>query len=462
MGKPTGFIEIPRKPGGYRPVQERTGDFGEVEQRLNDEDRRAQAARCMDCGVPFCHWACLLGNRNPEWQDALYKGNYREAYELLTATNPFPEFTGRVCPALCEKSCVLNLHNEPVTVRENECAVIEQAFEKGYVKPGSPFVRTGKRVAVIGSGPAGLAVADRLNRLGHKVTVYEARDAAGGLLRYGIPDFKLQKSVIDRRLEIMEAGGICFRVNNAVGKDIEGAEIYNYYDAVCLATGAMIPRDLAVPGRNLSGIHFALDFLMQQNKMIRGIKVPEEQRLTAEGKHVLIIGGGDTGADCVGTAIRQKALSVTQIEIMPEPPSERMADNPWPYWPNVLRTSSSHLEGCDRRWSLATKGFLGKDGRVTAAKVIGVTWSRSGSGQRVMSENGKKSQVLKADMVLLCMGFLPEALDALVKKLGLDTGRESKKLFVCGDARTGPGLVLRAIAGGISAAEDIDTYLKTM
>ena len=454
--------KIPRVAVREQDPLERAHNFDEVSFGYNREEAILEASRCLQCKNPKCVSGCPVSINIPRFIASVNADHMEEAASVIAADSSLPAVCGRVCPQeiQCEGSCILGIKYEPVAIGKLERYVADWARKNSYSTVAvAPY--NGKKVAVIGSGPAGLAVADRLNRLGHKVTVYEARDAAGGLLRYGIPDFKLQKSVIDRRLEIMEAGGICFRVNNAVGKDIEGAEIYNYYDAVCLATGAMIPRDLAVPGRNLSGIHFALDFLMQQNKMIRGIKVPEEQRLTADGKQVLIIGGGDTGADCVGTAIRQKALSVTQIEIMPEPPSERMADNPWPYWPNVLRTSSSHLEGCDRRWSLATKGFLGKDGRVTAAKVIGVTWSRSASGRQVMSENGKKSQVLKADMVLLCMGFLPEALDALVKKLGLDTGRESKKLFVCGDARTGPGIVLRAIAGGISAAEDIDTYLKT-
>lgn len=474
MGKPTGFMEISRKEGGYRPVQERIGDFGEVEQTLNEIDRRAQASRCMDCGVPFCHWACTVCSKIPEWQDALYRGNYKEAYELLTSTNSFPEFTGRVCPALCEKSCVLNIHNEPVTIRENECAIIEKAFELGLVVPRIPLKKTGRKVAVIGSGPAGLSAADLLNQMGHKVVVYEAEDAVGGLLRYGIPDFKLSKKVIDRRVKVMEAEGVEFVVNTKVGVDISHEEIMKKFDAVCLAIGAMIPRDLQSEGRNLTGIHFAMDFLRQQNKVIRGIRIDDQDRLLAEGKHVLVIGGGDTGSDCVGTSIRQNALSVTQIEILPKPPKERTENNPWPYWPNVLRTSSSHKEGCERRWSLTTKKFIGKNGHVTGAEVVKVEWVKDETGRMIMKEIPGSNEVIKAELVLLSMGFLHPEHNGLLDNLKLEyDGRgnvktqpsalqsSDPKVFACGDAQSGASLVVRAISSGRNCAEQIDNFLMT-
>ena len=344
MGNPKGFIEIPKKESGYRPVNERIYDFGEVEQTLNEKDRKDQASRCMDCGIPFCHWACPVSSKIPEWQDAVYLGNWEEAYDILSSTNSFPEFTGRVCPAPCEKSCVLAIHEESVTIRENEASVVEQAFGRGYVTPRIPEVRTGKKVAVIGSGPAGMSAADVLNQAGHTVTVFEQDDAIGGLLRYGIPDFKLNKTVIDRRLDLFVTEGIDFRTNTTVGKDITAEKLLKDYDAVCLAVGAMKPRDLVVEGRDLDGVHFAMDFLKQQNKVNRGEVFAEEERISAKEKKVLVIGGGDTGSDCVGTSIRQKAESVLQIEILPKPPEKRVDNNPWPYWPNTLRTSSSHQE----------------------------------------------------------------------------------------------------------------------
>ena len=473
MGKPTGFMEISRKEGGYRPVQERIGDFGEVEQTLNEDDRKAQASRCMDCGVPFCHWACTVCSKIPEWQDALYRGDYKEAYEVLTSTNSFPEFTGRVCPALCEKSCVLNIHNEPVTIRENECAIIEKAFELGLVEPRIPLKRTGKKVAVIGSGPAGLSVADLLNQMGHSVTVYEAEDAIGGLLRYGIPDFKLQKSVIDRRQRLMEAEGIEFVVNTKVGVTISYEEINQKFDAVSLAIGAMVPRDLPAPGRELDGVHYAMDFLRQQNKLVRGIKISDDVRLSAEGKNVLVIGGGDTGSDCVGTSVRQKALSVTQIEIMPKPPVVREDTNPWPYWPNTLRTSSSHKEGCERRWSLTTKRFIGENGKVTGAEVVQVEWKKDETGRMQMVEVPGTTEIIKAELILLSMGFVHPEHDGLLKNMGVDldprgnvktagnnaTQTSDPKVFACGDARSGASLVVRAIDNGRLSAKQINAFL---
>jgi glutamate synthase (NADPH/NADH) small chain len=472
MGKPTGFMEIGRKLSGYRPVQERIGDFGEVEQTLNDDDRKAQASRCMDCGVPFCHWGCTVCSKIPEWQDALYKGNYKEAYELLSSTNAFPEFTGRICPALCEKSCVLNIHNEPVTIRENEAAIVEKAFELGLVQPRIPEIRTGKKVAVIGSGPAGLSAADLLNQFGHEVTVFEADDAIGGLLRYGIPDFKLNKGMIDRRQKVLEAEGLNFVVNTKVGTDISKQELLKQYDAVCLAVGAMQPRDLLTEGRDTEGIYFAMDFLKQQNKVVRGLKINDEERILATGKDVLVIGGGDTGSDCVGTSVRQKANSVTQIEIMPQPPKERTANNPWPYWPNVLRTSSSHLEGCERRWSLATKKILSKNGKVSGAEVVQIEWKKDEKGAWKMNEIPGTNEVIKAELILLSMGFVHAQHDGLLDELKLEydqrgnvktapkaTSTSVDKVFACGDAKNGASLVVHAIASGRESAAHIHDFL---
>jgi glutamate synthase (NADPH) small chain len=472
MGKPTGFMEIARKEGGYRPVQERIGDYGEVEQTLNEEDRKAQAARCMDCGVPFCHWACTVCSKIPEWQDALYKGDYKEAYELLTSSNSFPEFTGRICPALCEKSCVLNIHNEPVTIRENEVAIIEKAFELGLVIPRVPQKRSGKKVAVIGSGPAGLSVADMVNQLGHEATVFEADDAIGGLLRYGIPDFKLNKNVIDRRQKIMEAEGIRFVLNTKVGKDIKHSELLKNYDAVALAVGAMVPRDLQAEGRNAKGIHFAMDFLKQQNKKVRGEKFSDTERILATGKNVLVIGGGDTGSDCVGTSVRQKALSVTQIEIMPKPPSKRTLNNPWPYWPETLRSSSSHKEGCTRRWSLATRQIISENGQVTGAEVVQVEWVKGNDGRMQMKEVPGTVEIIKAELILLSMGFVSPVHEGLLNNLNMEydprgnvstlnktTQTNQDKIFACGDAKSGASLVVRAIASGRECGEHIHQYL---
>jgi len=376
MGNPKAFLTIHRKEAGYRPVSDRIRDYGEVEQTLNPEDRRLQASRCMECGVPFCHWSCPLGNKQPEWQDRLFKNDIKGAYTLLTATDDFPEFTGRVCPALCEKGCVLNKIHEPVTIRENEAAIVERAFLEGYVKPYVPKHRTGKRVAVIGSGPAGLACANQLNRRGHSVTVFEKNEAIGGLLRFGIPDFKLNKSIIDRRVALMTEEGVEFKPGVEVGKDIAVEDIVSDYDAVCIAIGAEVPRDLKVEGRDLKGVHFALELLQQQNRVNAGREISRDDRISAKGKNVLVIGGGDTGSDCVGTANRQGALSVTQIEIMPKPPEGENPATPWPYWPVVLKTSSSHDEGCNRRWLLDTRRIIGENGKVTEVEVEEVRWEK--------------------------------------------------------------------------------------
>ena len=394
----------------------------------------------MDCGVPFCHWACPLGNRPPEFQDALWKGDWRKAYEILARTNDFPEFTGRVCPALCEQSCVLKLSiNAPVTIREDEAAVIEAAFREGYVQPKVPR-RNGRRVAVIGSGPAGLAAANRLNHLGYEVTVFEKDEYVGGLLRFGIPNFKLNKPIIDRRIRLMEAEGITFRVN----QEIDLHQLPEGFDAYCLCTGTPQARDLAVPGRELAGIHFALEMLAQQNRVLAGQTFTEDERITARDKHVLVIGGGDTGSDCIGTANRQGAKSVTQIEIMPQPPVGHNPATPWPQYPRVLKTSSSHEEGCTRRWSLSTVRFIGEEGHVRGAEVEEVEWLPNPDGGRpVMKPTGRR-EVLEADLVLLAMGFLKPELPPL-----------PANVWVAGDVATGPSLVVRCIAAGRRAAEEI-------
>ena len=446
MGNPKAFLSVPRQEAGYRPVHERIADFGEVEQTLNTGERKLQASRCMDCGVPFCHWACPLGNRPPEFQDAIYKGRWREAYEILTATNDFPEFTGRICPALCEKSCVLKLSiDSPVTIREDECAVIESAFREGYVEP-KQYPRVGKSVAIVGSGPAGLAAANQLNHMGYDVTVFEKDEYIGGLLRFGIPNFKLQKTVIDRRVRVMQAEGVTFKVSTK----IDPAHLPEGFDAYCLCTGTPQARDLNIPGRDLKGVHFALELLAQQNRVLAGQAFTAAERITAHGKNVLVIGGGDTGSDCIGTSNRQGAASVTQIEIMPKPPVGHNPATPWPQWPVVLKTSSSHEEGCTRRWSLSSLRFIGgTDGHVTGVEVEEVEWLPNPDGGRpTMKPTGKK-EVIKAELVLLAMGFLrPEQRE-------LPEG-----VFVAGDAATGASLVVRCIAGGRKVARDIDAYLS--
>ena len=469
MGNETAFLEIHRKEAGYRPVRDRIHDFSEVEQTLGAVDRRLQASRCMDCGVPFCHWACPLGNKPPEWNDALSRGEWERAYELLTATNPFPEFTGRVCPALCEKACVLNLmSHEPTTNREDEAAIVEGAFREGFVRVRRPVRRlhtSGEhagepvRVAVIGAGPAGLAAADELNQRGFTVTVFEKDEAAGGLLRYGIPNFKLNKAVIDRRIGILEREGIVFRYNCAVDveglkncrieelKDgrieelkIEGCE----FDYVFIATGTPTPRDLPVPGRQLRGVHFALELLSQQNRVLAGVEIADEERITAKGKDVLVIGGGDTGSDCIGTAIRQGASCVTQIEIMPRPvdgPDDPR--NPWPHFPRVFKTTSSHEEGCVRRWNVNTLEFLADESgeRVAGVRVQEVEWRPNADGGRPLMVEKGEPEVIKADLVLLAMGFLKP-----------EHGEYPDNFFVVGDAKNGASLVVRAMASGKETA----------
>ena len=446
MGNPTAFLTIHRQEAGYRPIHDRIHDFGEVEQTLNSKDRRTQASRCMDCGVPFCHWACPLGNKPPEWNDALYKGDYELAYRLLNATNPFPEFTGRVCPALCEKACVLNLvMHEPVTNREDEAAITEMAFQENFVRVDKPE-RNGHKVAVVGSGPAGLSAAYYLNRAGYSVTVLERNEAAGGLLRYGIPNFKLNKAIIDRRLAVLEQEGIVFRY----GQTVDETSLPPGFDAYVIATGTPTARDLDIPGRKLKGVYFALEMLAQQNRVLAGMEFGKDELVNAKGKDVLVIGGGDTGSDCIGTAHRQGCKSVTQIEIMPKP-VEGFTDpkSPWPNWPRTLKTTSSHEEGCTRRWNINSLEFVGKDGRLTGVRVQEIEWKPDPEGGRPVMVAKGKPEVIKADMALLAMGFLKPSHAKL-----------PANVFVTGDAASGASLVVRAIAAGKQTAKDVDRFLN--
>jgi len=473
MGDPKGFIKVERKEAGNRPIRDRIYDYGEVEQTLNSEDRKLQASRCMDCGIPFCHWACPIINVIPEWQDYLYKGEWKKAVELLHNTNNFPEFTGRVCPAPCEDACVLTLHEAPVTIRENEGAITEMAFLEGYIQPNPPKKRTGKKVAIIGSGPAGLACGDLLNKAGHSVTIFEKEDAAGGLLRYGIPDFKLNKKVIDRRLDLLTNEGLSFKLNTEVGKDTDPMQLVGEYDAICIAIGAEHPRDLIIQGRELDGIHFAMEFLSQQNKINRGIEIPYDYQINAKDKDVVILGGGDTGSDCVGTSVRQGARKITQIEILPQPQKIDGKKNPsWPMVPNKLKTSTSHEEGCERRWSISTRRFLGEQQHITGLELVKVDWHRDENGKWIMKEQPGTVEIIKADLVLLSMGFLHPVQDGIIDKLNLDLDNlkniktdnrfttNHPKIFAAGDAINGASLVVTAIYSGRQAAASIDQFLK--
>ncbi len=452
-------MEVPRIEAGYRPVHDRINDFGEVEQTLNTHDRKMQASRCMDCGVPFCHWACPLGNKAPEWNDALYKGEWELAYRLLNQTNDFPEFTGRICPALCEKACVLNLtEHSPVTNRENEAAITEAAWRETVIQPRQ-IQRSGKTVAVIGAGPAGLVVANRLNHRGHKVYVFEKNEDLGGLLRYGIPNFKLNKAIINRRTDLLASEGIEFVCNTAIDlerlasdgdlRQLEGQHPCDF-DAIVVCTGTPTARDLDVPGRKLKGVHLALELLSQQNRVLAGMEFSKDERVTCKGKDVLVIGGGDTGSDCIGTAHRQGCKSVTQIEIMPRPVQGPEApNNPWPAYPRVLKTTSSHEEGCIRRWNINTLEFLGKDGRLTGVRVQEIDWKPSPDGGRpTMVEKGKP-EVIKCEIAFLAMGFLKPQMPSF-----------PSNVFVCGDAANGASLVVRAMADGKGTAKKVDAMLS--
>lgn len=446
MGNPKAFLTVPRKEAGYRPIHDRIHDFGEVEQTLNSHDRKQQASRCMDCGVPFCHWACPLGNKAPEWNDALYKGEWRLAYRLLNDTNDFPEFTGRICPALCEKACVLNLTDHaPTTNRENEAAITEKAWQENYIMPRQ-YQRNGHKVAVIGAGPAGLVAANRLNRKGYEVTVFDKNEAAGGLLRYGIPNFKLNKAIIDRRLRLLEAEGVKFVYNT----EIDFAELPEGFDAYVVSTGTPTARDLNIPGRELKGIHLALDLLAQQNRVLAGMEFSKEDRVTAKGKRVLVIGGGDTGSDCIGTSHRQGCVSVTQIEIMPRPvDGPEDPQNPWPNYPRTLKTTSSHEEGCVRRWNINSLEFIGENGLLTGVKVQPIDWKPNPEGGRPIMVEAGEPEIIPCEICFLAMGFLKPQLPDF-----------PENVFVCGDAASGASLVVRAMASGRQAAADVDNFLS--
>ena len=446
MGNPKAFLTVPRQEAGHRPIHERISDFGEVEQTLNESNRMLQASRCMDCGVPFCHWACPLGNKQPEWQDAVYRGKWETAYKILTATNDFPEFTGRICPALCEKSCVLNhCIDAPVTIRENECSIIEKAFREGFVQP-KHYERNGRRVAIIGAGPAGLSAAVQLNRRGYAVTVFDKHSDAGGLLRYGIPNFKLDKYVVTRRTNLMQQEGVEFQFDT----EIDLNRLPEGFDAYVIANGTPTARDLKIEGRDLKGVYFALQILSQQNERLAGKQFAESETITAKGKRVLVIGGGDTGSDCIGTCHRQGAVSVTQIEIMPKPPVGSNPATPWPQWPVVLKTTTSHEEGCERRWCLTSNRFIGNaKGELTGVEVEEVEWLPAPEGGRPQMKLTGRKEVIECDMVLLAMGFLKP-----------EHPQYAPNVFLAGDAKSGASLVVRAIASGREVAQQVDEYFR--
>jgi len=475
MGKVTGFMEFDRLDRDYAPVNERTQHYKEFLIPLENKELKEQSARCMDCGIPYCHNGCPVNNLIPDWNDLVYEGNWKAALETLHSTNNFPEFTGRICPAPCEASCTLNITDQPVTIKSIECAIIDRGWEENWILPKISQSKTGKKVAVIGSGPAGLACAQQLARVGHSVTLFEKNASLGGLLRYGIPDFKMEKHLIDRRLTQMRAEGVVFRSNTEVGVTVSADEILQQFDAMVLTGGSETPRDLGVPGRDLDGVHYAMDFLAQQNKRIAGEDVTDNRTILAGGKHVVVIGGGDTGSDCVGTSIRQGAASVTQLEVMPKPPEMEDKALSWPNWPLKLRTSSSHLEGADRDWSVATKAFTGDDGRVTGLELVRNEWKQNENGQFSMAELPATKFHLKADLVLLAMGFIHPKPAGLLDELSIaldergnvkadETSYKTsrKNVFVAGDMRRGQSLVVWAIKEGRRAARAVDEHLMGM
>jgi len=472
MGKPTGFIEIRRAKPQARPVHERVRDWQEVYLPEPDAKMRDQGARCMDCGIPFCHHGCPLGNVIPDWNDLVYRQRWQAASDRLHATNNFPEWTGRLCPAPCEGSCVLGINDDPVTIKSIELSIVEHAFENGWIQPRPPAVRTGKRVAVVGSGPAGLAAADELNKAGHQVTVFERADRIGGLLRYGIPEFKLEKRFIDRRLAIMSAEGVEFRTSVEIGIDLPVAGLRRQFDAIVLCCGTPWARDLQIPGRELGGVHFAVEYLTQQNRRLAGDHVAPADSISAEGKRVVIIGGGDTGADCLGTVHRQGARSVHQFELLERPPDVRHEDNPWPQWHNVFRTSSAHEEGGERVYAVSTERFLGNDeGRVRALQAASVAIRRDGGPMLVTRVPGTEFE-LEADLVLLAMGFLGPERGSLLSQLGVRLTERGNVwrddawmttepgVFTAGDMQRGQSLIVWAIADGRNAARSVDGFLS--
>ncbi len=471
MGKATGFIEIHRHDRGYAAVADRLKHYNEFVIPLADEATRDQAARCMDCGIPFCHNGCPVNNIIPEWNDLVYKDQWREALEVLHSTNNFPEFTGRLCPAPCEESCTLNLDDEPVTIKTIECAIVDRGWQEGWIEPQVPARRSGKRVAVIGSGPAGLACAQQLARTGHRVAVFEKNRRMGGLLRYGIPDFKMEADKVDRRIAQMQAEGIRFRPNSHIGDNVPVDGFAQDYDAIVLACGSEKPRDLEIPGREAAGVHFAMDFLIQQNRRVSGEAFNHDEIL-ANGKNVIVIGGGDTGADCVGTSNRQGAASVTQLEIMPRPPEHENKLLTWPNWPLKLRTSTSHDEGCERDWSVATRSIKSANGVVTGLELVRLEWNQDAKGEWRMSEIEGSEFIIEADLILLAMGFVHPVHEGLIDQLGVELDQRGNvqaseadyrtsvdKVFACGDARRGQSLVVWAIREGRQAARSVDRFL---
>ena len=475
MGKVTGFMEFDRLDRSYAPVDERVKHYKEFIVPLSNNDIKRQSARCMDCGIPFCHNGCPVNNLIPDWNDLIYGENWKAALEALHSTNNFPEFTGRVCPAPCEASCTLNITDKPVTIKSIECAIIDRGWNEGWVTPKISHSKTGKKVAVIGSGPAGLACSQQLARVGHSVSLFERNATFGGLLRYGIPDFKMEKHLIDRRIEQMRAEGVTFIGNTEIGIDVSTADILETFDAMVLTGGSETPRNLEVPGRDLDGVHYAMDFLAQQNRRIAGEDVTDNRTILAGGKHVVVIGGGDTGSDCVGTSIRQGAASVTQLEVMPKPPEMENKALSWPNWPLKLRTSSSHLEGAERDWSVATKAFTGEGGRLTGLELVRNEWKQNENGQFSMVELPATEFHLKADLVLLAMGFvhpkpagLLDELDVALDERGNVKADETsyktsqENVFVAGDMRRGQSLVVWAIKEGRRAARAVDEHLMGM